>query len=349
VRVLGVETSCDETSFALVEDGVVVRSCVVASQDEVHSPYGGVVPELASRAHVERLAPTLERALSQAGIDLPDVDAVAVGHRPGLIGSLLVGLSCAKALAWALGRPLVGVDHIHAHLYAPALEAPPVDFPAIGLVVSGGHTALFTCQSPIDLTLLGSTVDDAAGEAFDKAAQLLGLGYPGGPRLARLAEQGDERAFDFPVSRIDGAPLAFSFSGLKTAALYAVRGAPKRSTAGELRFARKGSDLTERERADVAASFQRAVVDQLLDRVERAVAMEQVRSLLVGGGVSANALLRQELAALCGARGIELRLAPLRWCVDNAAMIAGLGFHLLRAGRASDLSLEAQPASALIA
>ncbi len=346
--ILGIETSCDETAAAVVEDGAVVRSDVVASQWELHAEYRGVVPEIASRAHVERAPPVVAEALRRAGIGLGDVGAVAVGHRPGLIGSLLVGVAAGKALAWSLGRPLVGVDHVHAHLYSGALAGggtPPVGFPALGLVVSGGHTAMYLVRSWLEIERLGATIDDAMGEAYDKAATVLGLEFPGGPSLDALARRGgaNDRAHEFPVSRLAPESLDFSFSGLKTAMLYAVRGVPGR------RDTPPPSPLTEERRGDLAASFQRAAVRAVVLKLERALrhaaeaAAGPMRTLLVGGGVSANSRLRAELTDLAARTGLDLRLPPMHLCTDNAAMIAGLAFPLLRAGRTSDLALCAEP------
>ena len=224
--ILGVESSCDETAAAVVAGGTEVLSNVIATQHELHERYAGVVPEIASRAHLERIIPVLREALDKSGISENDLQAIAVGHRPGLIGSLLVGVSSAKALAWSLDLPLIGIDHIHAHLHAGLLDATPVKYPALGLVVSGGHTSLFLVHSPLNIRLLGKTIDDAIGEAYDKAATILNLGYPGGPKLDALAQQGDESAHELPVSLLDAESLDFSFSGLKTALLYAVCGQP---------------------------------------------------------------------------------------------------------------------------
>ncbi len=359
---LGIETSCDETAAAVVEDGRVVRSNVIASQDDLHAEYAGVVPEIASRAHAERILPVVRRAIADAGVTLAGLDAVAVGHRPGLIGSLLVGVSAAKALAWSLRKPLVGVDHVHAHLYAGWLEenAPangqplaanslPSAFPALGLVVSGGHTAMYRCTSPVDVRRLGGTIDDAMGEAFDKGATILGLPYPGGPNLDRLARTpgADDRAHDFPISLRRRDSLDFSFSGLKTSLLYAVRGKPL--PGGQ--FERDHTWLSEASRADLAASFQRAAVAAVIYKLERACVaglpdMVNYRTLVVGGGVAANSRLRRELVEFTRTHAMALRLPAPRFCVDNAAMIAGLGYHLLRAGRTSGLDLEAVPTTA---
>jgi N6-L-threonylcarbamoyladenine synthase len=348
VIVLGLETSCDETAAALVRDGTVVLADIVATQHDLHDRYKGVVPEIASRAHVERILPVVREALATAGIGYGAVDGLAVGHRPGLIGSLLVGTTAAKALAWSLGKPFVGVDHVAAHLAAGLLEAAPCAFPAIGLVVSGGHTSLFLVHDPLRLERLGATVDDAIGEAYDKAATILGLGYPGGPALDALAQTGDDRAHDFPIPRLgrdgQGRPrLDFSFSGLKTALLYAARGVPERGGG----FARTVADLDQKARADLAASFQRAAVGAILRNLTAAIERHPVPTLLVGGGASANSRLRTELAEMAGQRGLDLRLPRPRWCLDNAAMIAGYGAFRLAAGERDPLSLAAQPLSAL--
>jgi N6-L-threonylcarbamoyladenine synthase len=364
VRILGIESSCDETAAAVVESGRRVLSNVIASQHDLHAEYGGVVPELASRAHAERVLPVVKAAVERAGIGPGEVDAVAVGHRPGLIGSLLVGVAAAKALAWSLGKPLVGVDHIHAHLYAGFLGAGRAErgdaggeglecgelagaFPALGLVVSGGHTAMYHLESPVELSRLGSTIDDAMGEAFDKAATILGLPYPGGPNLDALAGMpgADERAVELPVSRLGPGSLDFSFSGLKTSLLYAVRGKPLPGGA----FERDHGWLSEGSRADSAASFQRAAVRAITIKLERAIgrAPGGYRSLLAGGGVTANSRLRRELGELAAANGLRLVLPPLDLCVDNAAMVAGLGFHLLRAGRGAGLELQAVPTASV--
>jgi len=349
--ILGIESSCDETAAAVVERAGVVRSSVVASQGDIHAEFGGVVPELASRAHAERILPVVRHALRNAGVSFAEIDAVAVGHRPGLIGALLVGVSAAKALAWALGVPLIGVDHVHAHLYSPALLGangtapgdPP--FPAIGLVVSGGHTSLYRLESWTSIARLGATIDDAMGEAFDKAAAILGIPFPGGPNLDRIASAAgtNDRAAEFPVSRLAPGSLDFSFSGLKTALLYAVRGVPGPGGV----FERDHSSLTEPRRADLAASFQRAAVGAAILKLGRAAdANPDGRTLLVGGGVSANSRLRTELAEFARRRGLGLCTPAPEYCVDNAAMIAGLAFALADDGKAADLSLRAVPTTA---
>ncbi|MEQ8850469.1 MAG: tRNA (adenosine(37)-N6)-threonylcarbamoyltransferase complex transferase subunit TsaD [Phycisphaerales bacterium] len=347
--VLGIESSCDETAAAVVEDATVVRSNIVASQHELHAEYGGVVPEIASRAHERRVLPVIRRAVADAGVSLGDLDAIAVGHRPGLIGSLLVGLAAAKALAWGLGKPLVGVDHVHAHLHAASLGASsPPAYPALGLVVSGGHTSLYRMGSALGLERLGATIDDAVGEAFDKAAAMLGLGHPGGPAIDALAREpgADDRAFDFPVSRLGKGSLDFSFSGLKTAVLYEVRGKPQpRQIPGKpaLRV-EPAPELTDQRRRDIAASFQRAAVKAVVVKLERAFeARGPFESIVVGGGVSANTRLRAALEAFAHERAIPLHIPAMAHCVDNAAMIAGLGGVLFEAGRRDGLDLAAVP------
>jgi N6-L-threonylcarbamoyladenine synthase len=358
--VLGIETSCDETAAAVVTFDGRVRSSVVASQHELHEEYGGVVPEIASRAHVERILPVVREALREAGIGLDRLSGVAVGHRPGLIGSILIGLSAAKALAWSLGVPLIGVDHVHAHLFAGMLreaeggvqagaDAEP-RFPALGLVVSGGHTSMYRIESWDSMSRLGSTIDDALGEAYDKAAVMLGLPHPGGPNLDRLAGEAgaDDGAFEFPLSRLSPTSLDFSFSGLKTAVLYAVRGVPGRDGT----FPRDLTEIDETTRRNLAASFQRAASAVVILKLERALerlSQEGVRKpwLLTGGGVTANSRLRAELASLAERRGLELRVPPMKYCVDNAAMIAGLGARLLQAGQQSGLDLPAEATTRL--
>ena len=296
--ILGLETSCDETAAALVTHDGQVRASVVASQAELHSRYGGVVPEVASRRHLELAAPVLAETLERGEATLDDVDTVAVTHGPGLIGALLVGLSAAKALAWSRRLPLVPVDHLHGHVASLYLQPEPLEPPFLCLLASGGHTQLLDVRTQAGYELVGTTLDDAAGEAFDKGARLLGLGYPGGAALDRAARDGDPEAYSFPVARVSG--LDFSFSGLKTALLYAVRDLP----AGEL----------ERRRADLAASYQRAIVRALVERTRAAAAELGARRIAVVGGVAANSELRGALA--------DAALAPLALCTDNAAMIA---------------------------
>lgn len=348
--VLGIESSCDETAAALVQ-GREVLSSVVATQHDLHAEYAGVVPEIASRAHEERILPVIRRAIEQAGVTLEDVDAVAVGHRPGLVGSLLVGLSAAKALSWSLGVPLIGVDHVHAHLAAAALDDDPIPFPALGLVVSGGHTTLYAMESDTDLARLGATIDDAAGEAYDKVAAVLGLGHPGGPLLDRLASEpgADDHAFDFPIGLIRKDNLNFSFSGVKTAVLYEAKGRPAPPTlpGREPIVPPPPPPMTPERMRAIAASFQRTVCAALVRKTEAAFERHgPFRALVIGGGVSANSRLRREMTELGERLGVPVRIPPMKYCVDNAAMIAGLGVKLLEAGRRDDLTLAAVPTTA---
>lgn len=352
--ILGLETSCDETAAAVVEDGTLVRSNVVWSQHELHERYRGVVPEIASRAHLERIMPVVRQAAEDARVSLDQIDAVAVGNRPGLIGSLLVGVSAAKALAWSLGKPLIGVDHVQAHLYAASLNNPKPqtpnpkpEFPALGLVVSGGHTSLYRVDSPLDIEPIGRTIDDAIGEAYDKAAVILDIPYPGGPNLDKLAQHGNPKAYDLPRSLLSSDSLDFSFSGLKTALLYAVRGQPQ-GRGKAARFERSAADLTESQRADFAASFQAAAIDAVVLKLKRALSHGAHRSLIVGGGVSANSSLRRRVTDLGQQRDLAVHLPPGVWCVDNAAMIAGLAHPLFTAGHIADLSLTAISTTALV-
>jgi N6-L-threonylcarbamoyladenine synthase len=296
--ILAVETSCDETAAAVVsEDGSVLAN-IVASQAELHAPYGGVVPEVASRRHLELVSPVIREALHEADATLGDLDRVAVTQGPGLVGALLVGLNAAKALAWARGLPLVPVDHLQGHIASLYLGDDPVEPPFLCLLASGGHTLLIAVRRHGTGEIVGTTIDDAAGEAFDKGARLLGLGYPGGAALDRLAQDGDPAAYDFPVARVPGHD--FSFSGLKTALLYAVRGLEP--------------DELERRRADLAASYQRAIVRALVERAGAAAAQTGLERIAVVGGVAANSELRAELP--------DASFAPLELCTDNAAMIA---------------------------
>jgi N6-L-threonylcarbamoyladenine synthase len=345
--VLGIETSCDETAAALVEDTAdanrpwLLRSNIVASQVEIHREWGGVVPELASRQHVRDICGVVEGALATAGATWGEVGALAVTQGPGLIGSLLVGVSFAKAASWALEKPLVAVNHLAGHIESIWLEHGNIPLPAVVLVVSGGHTSLYLVERPGEYALLGRTRDDAAGEAFDKVAKLLGLGYPGGPIVDRLAQTGDDGAIRWPGTRLTNpdrnAPdrdgrFDFSFSGLKTAVLRHVRG----------RQAALGSaQLPEAEVADLAASFQRRVVDTLLDRAFAAAAFHHARSIGIAGGVSANSRLRRDAARAAGRRGVPVFIPSLALSTDNAAMIAAAGIRLLAAGRIAPADLNA--------
>jgi len=357
--ILGIESSCDETAAAVVRDGRAVLSNAIASQHDLHAKFGGVVPEIASRAHIERILPIVDEALTEAGVDLRDLDGVAVGHRPGLIGSLLVGVAAAKALAWSLGKALLGIDHVRAHLYAGLLShgpeasrgssrryEPPLNdsYPALGLVVSGGHTSLYHVEGPLDMTLLGRTIDDAVGEAYDKVAAILDLGFPGGPVVDRMAQQG-EASIDLPRTLLDADSLDFSFSGLKTAVLYEVRGKP-RGRGPDTTFERDAADLTDQQKANVCASFQAAAIDVLIRKLERAykamvASGTRPRALLIGGGVTANRELRRRAGEFAAHHDLDLHLPAIQYCLDNAAMIAGLAHHRLARRDADDLTLEA--------
>ena len=337
MRVLGFESSCDETAVAVVEDGHRVLASVVQSQDELHETYGGVVPEIAGRAHAERIGAITDRALAEAGTSFAEIDAVAVAHRPGLIGSVLVGVAAAKSVAWRLGVPLIGVHHVEAHLWSGLLEESSPPWPALGLVVSGGHSSLYRVDAPFRCTVLGRTIDDAVGEAYDKAAALLGLGWPGGVRVDQAAQHGNDEAYQFPMPNLKGRPLDFSFSGLKTAVRYGVLGLPGTAI-------REPESLSEQERADAAASFQKAAVRTLIRGLRRARQEHpDVQSLLIGGGVSANSRLRKELESFAEKEGLVLRIPPMHWCVDNAAMVAGLGWIRLQEEGPASLSLAASP------
>lgn len=332
--ILGIESSCDDTAAAVVAGGAVCAN-IVSSQD-VHVEYGGVVPELASRDHQRLIVPVVTQALAEAGVAREDLDAVAVTYGPGLAGSLLVGLSFAKAYALGLGIPLIGVNHLEGHIYSVFIEGRPA-FPYLCLVVSGGHTQLVHVDDGFALTLLGQTRDDAAGEAFDKVAKLLDLGYPGGPTIDKLAQQGDPTFHRFPRTRPDPNGYEFSFSGLKTSVLYYLNAF---SDEERVQF------LAE-HRADLCASFQQAIIDVLIDALRRGVRETGVNDVAVVGGVSANTGLRAAAEALAEEEGVMLHLAPLKYCMDNAAMIAVTAHHKLAAGRTSPLSLTAQPSLTL--
>lgn len=325
--ILGIETSCDETSAALVADGRHILANIISSQVNLHALYGGVVPELASRRHVELIVPAVETALTEAGLTFRDLSAVAVTAGPGLVGALLVGLSYAKAVALALGLPLVGVHHTAAHIYANLLAHPQLKPPFLSLVVSGGHTSLIYVQGHGQYELLGHTVDDAAGEAFDKIARALGLGYPGGPAIERLARLGNPEALTLPQAVVKDHPLDFSFSGLKTAVL---------NYLNQLRQQNK-----EPNRADVAASLQRAVVTVLVDRALKAAEITGQKQIVLAGGVAANSELRRSLKDAAFKQGIEVLVPPPILCTDNGAMVACAGYWYLAEGLTAPLSLNA--------
>lgn len=394
--ILGIESTCDETGAAVVVDGREVRSNVVASQVDLHQKYRGVVPEIASRAHIENILPVITDALGQAGCEWKDIDAVSVAHRPGLIGSLLIGVTAAKSLAWALGRLLIGVDHVHAHLYSVVLEGsgfggqgsaiggrgsgvvgrglgvvdrndplfpirnptpetrnlnpepgnpspenrnlnpeprtPNPSFPAVGLVCSGGHTALYRLESWRKIELIGSTIDDAVGEAYDKVAAILGLGYPGGPIIDGLAKKGNPEAIQFPRSLLGKDSLDFSFSGLKTSVLYHVRGVPQRG-----KPAPPARPIAEGELHDICASFQAACVDTILKKIRRAMGTFDAKSVIIGGGVSANSGLREAMRNF----DLPVHFPPMQYCTDNAAMSAGLAHVFYESGEFSPLEMDA--------
>jgi N6-L-threonylcarbamoyladenine synthase len=333
--VLGIETSCDETAAAVVEDGRRVLSSVVSSQAAVHAPYGGVVPELASRHHIENIAPVVETAMRDAGAGFSDLDAVAVTQGPGLVGSLLVGVQAAKAIALVHGKPLVPVHHVAGHVAAAFLAHGDLPLPALALVVSGGHTSLYDVPEEGVHRLLGRTRDDAAGEAFDKVAKLLGLGYPGGPVIDRLAEGANDRAVEFTVARIKDGRSDFSFSGVKTAVLLHVKREGIPPVSGP-------SDVPPHVR-DLVASFQRAVVTALVRGLVRAAREHRPRSLILTGGVAANTLLRRESERAARELGLPIFIPPLSLTTDNAAMIAAAGFVAFRRGARGDLAMNAEP------
>ena len=338
ITILGIETSCDETAAAVVTNGRQVRSSVVASQTKLHEKYGGVVPEIASRAHIENIYPVLHEALDQAGVQAEDLDAIAIANQPGLTIALVVGVTAAKTLSFMWGKPLIAINHLHAHLQSALLEAEDIELPAVALVVSGGHTSLYDCESPLELTLLGSTTDDAAGEAFDKVATILRLPYPGGPSIERLAKQGNPKAIRFPRSMLGKDSLDFSFSGLKTAVLYHCRGQ-------DMKGADRVDEMSEQEISDIAASFQAAVIDVLVKKTKRAAERIGAQTVLLGGGVAANGTLRDALRTMCerGKPPRRLLVAPKQYCTDNAVMVASLAYHKYQAGLFADLSLEPSP------
>ncbi len=325
MRVLGIETSCDETAAAVYDGDRGLLAARLFSQVALHAAFGGVVPELASRDHVRKLVPLIEGAIADAGISLAELEGVAYTAGPGLAGALLVGASVAQALAWAKGIPAVGVHHLEGHLLAPMLEPDPPEFPFLALLVSGGHTLLVEVAALGEYRILGSSLDDAAGEAFDKTAKLLGLPYPGGPELARIAEQGRPDRFRFPRPMLDRPGFDFSFSGLKTAVVVAVR----------------GLDLDDQVRADVARAFQEAVVETLEVKCARALKSTGLKTLVVAGGVGANRLLRTRLQALGASAGARVYYPRPEFCTDNAAMIAYAGHQRLAAGQRDPLAIRA--------
>ena len=325
---LGIETSCDDTATAVVRDGRTVLASVSTNQDAFHAKYGGIVPEIASRQHVALLSAAVEDALERAGVALHDVDGIAVTRGPGLIGSLVVGVAAAKALAFASGKPLYGINHLHGHIFAAFLDRENVpEYPFLALLVSGGHSQLVDVRSATQMHIIGRTHDDAAGEAYDKTARLLGLGFPGGPALDKLSRDGNAKAIAFPRHRAPAGTLDMSFSGLKTAVRYFV----------------ESEDGAKARKEDVAASFQSAVVDVLIDRVNAAFGQKEYTSVVLSGGVAANSALQAALAAWGHRNGADVFIPPPKYCTDNAAMIAGAAAHQGAAVTADPLTLSADP------
>jgi len=335
INILAIETSCDETAAAVVRDGSQVLSNVVSSQIAIHQKYGGVVPEIASRAHIEKIYPIVEQAIQQSGLDKNSIDAVAVANQPGLSVALIVGVTAAKTLALALDKPLIAINHIHAHLQSSMMDTKDLQLPAIALVVSGGHTSLYECKNILELHLLGSTIDDAAGEAFDKVASILNLSYPGGPSIEKAAKDGNPEAVNFPRTMLAKDSLDFSFSGLKTAVLYHCCGK-------DMKGGNRVEKMIPKEIADIAASFQAAVVDVLVRKAEMAADRIGAKTILLGGGVAANTLLRNELDKMAQQTGRTLLVAPKKYCTDNAVMVASLAYHKYNANLFADMTLEAK-------
>ena len=340
INILGLETSCDETAAAVVADGRVVKSSVVASQTKLHEKYGGVVPEIASRAHIEKIYPVITEALQQAEVGEDDIDAIAVANQPGLTIALIVGVTAAKTMSFIWDKPLIAIDHLHAHLQSAVLTEEDVKLPAAALVVSGGHTSLYDYHSPLKPQLLGSTIDDAAGEAFDKVATILGLPYPGGPAIEKAAEKGNPNAIKFPRSMLEKDSLDFSFSGIKTAVLYYCHGQ-------DMKGQNKVDSMSEQQIADIAASFQAAVVEVLIGKTMRAVERTGAETVLLGGGVAANNKLRIGLQQMCDSMRPpkKLLIAPKQYCTDNAVMVASLGYYKFKAGLFADLTVEPKASS----
>ncbi|MHC4297110.1 MAG: tRNA (adenosine(37)-N6)-threonylcarbamoyltransferase complex transferase subunit TsaD [Planctomycetota bacterium] len=334
-NILGIETSCDETAAAVVADGKTVKSAVVASQAKLHEKYGGVVPEIASRAHVEKIYPVIKEAMEQAGVGADDIDAIAVANQPGLTIALVVGVTAAKTLSFAWDKPLIAINHLHAHLQSAIMSEDDLQLPAAALIVSGGHTSLYDYHSPLEPRLLGSTIDDAAGEAFDKVATILKLPYPGGPSIEKTAADGDPNAVRFPRSMLGRDSLDFSFSGIKTAVLYHCRGQ-------DMKGQNKIDSMSRQEIADIAASFQAAVTEVLVKKTQRAVDKIGAKTVILGGGVAANSGLRSALHEMCDAMSPpkKLLVAPKQYCTDNAVMVASLAYYKFEAGLFADLTLE---------
>jgi N6-L-threonylcarbamoyladenine synthase len=334
-NILGIETSCDETAAAVVANGSIVKSSVVASQAKLHEKYGGVVPEIASRAHLENIYPVIIEAIESANVKKDKIAAIAVANQPGLTVALIVGVTAAKTLSVVWDKPLIAINHLHAHLQSAMLAEQNLELPAVALIVSGGHTCLYDCESPLELKLLGRCIDDAAGEAFDKVATILKLPYPGGPSIEKAAKTGNPGAVDFPRSMLGQDSLDFSFSGIKTAVLYHCRGQ-------DMKGQSKIDSISKQEIADIAASFQAAVIDVLVEKTRRAIDKVDAKTVLLGGGVAANSVLRDELAKMCESYtpAKKLLIAPKPYCTDNAVMVASLAYHKFRAGLFADLTLE---------
>jgi len=335
INILGLETSCDETAAAVVADGRIVKSSVIASQTKLHEKYGGVVPEIASRAHIEKIYPVITEAIQQANVSKDDIDAIAVANQPGLTVALIVGVTAAKTLALTWDKPLLAINHLHAHLQSAIVTDESLQMPTVALIVSGGHTCLYDYQSPLEPKLLGSTIDDAAGEAFDKVANILKLPYPGGPAIEKIAKNGNPDAIKFPRSMLAPDSLDFSFSGIKTAVLYYCRGQ-------DMKGENKVDSMTSEQIADIAASFQAAVVDVLVKKTQRAAEKINAKTVLLGGGVAANTQLRTDLQTMCDTTepAKKLLIAPKQYCTDNAVMVASLAYHKFKAGIFADLTLE---------
>ncbi|MHC4264509.1 MAG: tRNA (adenosine(37)-N6)-threonylcarbamoyltransferase complex transferase subunit TsaD [Planctomycetota bacterium] len=335
INILGIETSCDETAAAVVADGKVIKSSVVASQMKLHEKYGGVVPEIASRAHIEQIYPVITEAIEEANESEESIDAVAVANQPGLTIALMVGVTAAKTLAFMWDKPLIAINHLHAHLQSAIFMHEHIELPAAALIVSGGHTSLYDYKSPLEPKLLGSTIDDAAGEAFDKVATILKLGYPGGPAIERIAKNGNPNTIRFPRTLLEKESLDFSFSGIKTAVLYYCRGQ-------DMKGDNKVDSMSEQEIADIAASFQAAVIDVLVEKTQRASQKTGARTVILGGGVAANSRLREAIGVMCEAAEPpkKLLVAPKQYCTDNAVMVASLAYHKYKEGIYADLRLE---------
>ena len=335
--ILGIETSCDETAASIVSDGKIILSNTVLSQVKLHAHFSGVVPEIASRAHANWTVEVIQRALSEAKVQIRDINAVAVTTRPGLIGALLIGLSVAKTIAYAFEIPLIAVDHLQAHLHAAVMDCENLNFPFVGLVASGGHTSIFLCNAPAKSELLGATADDAVGESFDKVSKILRLGYPGGPAISKAAQRGNPKAVNFPRTLLSRNSLDFSFSGIKTSVYYYVNGQPgKKASRENLHTMRVSIE-------DICASFQEAIVDVLVEKVLRASRMTGTSRIAVTGGVAANKRLRERLSEAASAENKKVFFPSPELCTDNAAMVAGLAYEQFLRGEVTDLKEEARP------